>query len=269
MTWFKIDDKIHDHPKVQLLLERGQGEALALWTLAGAWCGDQRSNGAVSSFILRRWIPDWREKAAALVDVGLWHVEEVDGREVYQFHDYVDTCTCPGREIPVRGRGWNPTKETQEADTAYEARRNQLSKDPQLVAAIRARDQERCRYCGSGVNFHDKRSAMGGTYDHVDPDGPNNLSNVVVACRGCNGAKGHRTPEEWGFRLLTPGSMGPARRILTAVPDPESTPREVAGGGRAGRAGSGSGSGRVGSGSNTEPTPELVPDSTPAREDRA
>lgn len=252
MTWWKVDDKAHDHPKIQLLLERDQGDALALWTLAGSWCGDQRTDGAVSAFIMRRWFSDWQERAAALVDVNLWHVSEVDGREVYQFHDYTDVCTCPGRDTPVVGRGWNPSKAKAEADAANHTRKVQLHRDPQLVAAIRARDQDRCRYCGSGVDFNDRRSALGGTYDHVDPDGPNNLTNVVVACRGCNSKKSDRTPEEWGYALLKPGSMGPARRLRT-VSESDLDTSQNSEGSRPGRAGPGRvrDTGRVGSGSET------------------
>lgn len=228
--WFKVDDKLHDHEKVQTLLERGQGDAIALWTLAGSWCGDQRSDGRISGFVCGRWFPDWREKAAALVDVGLWEVDDSGGREVYDFNDWGD---------------YNPTKAEQEADAAVARRKTQLHRDPQLVAAIRARDQDRCRYCGAGVDFQDRRSNMGGTYDHVDPDGPNNLGNVVVACRGCNSAKGHRTPDEWGYGLLRPGSMGPARRRTPASDSVLDTDQNEQGS-HAGRDGSDIGSGRVG-----------------------
>jgi 5-methylcytosine-specific restriction endonuclease McrA len=235
----------------QLLLERDQGDALALWSLAGSWCGDQRTDGAIPAFVMRRWFSDWQARAAALVDVNLWHVSELEGREVYQFHDYTDVCTCPGRGTPAVGRGWNPSKAKAEADAVH-TRKVALHRDPQLVAAVRGRDQERCRYCGCAVDFNDRRSNMGGTYDHVDPEGANNLANVVIACRGCNSAKGHRTPEEWGYALLKPGSMGPARR-LRPVSGTDLDTSQNGEGSRPGRAGSGSGlgSGRVGSGSET------------------
>lgn len=267
MTWFKVDDKFHDHPKVQLLFELYEADAvtaIGLWGIAGTWCGDQKSDGLISGRVLSRWCPDWKTYAAMLIEVGLWHEVDVGGRPHVQFHDYTDVCICPGRDEPVKGRGWNPSKKKTEADAAYERRKNELSKDYKLKAAIHERDQERCRYCGAGVQWSDKRSSIGGTYDHVDPEGPNNLANVVTACRGCNGSKGRRTPEEWGYGLLKPGSMGPARR-LHVVPDPESTPESTphqeSGRGAAGRVGSGTGlgSGRVGSGASPESTPAPSP----------
>jgi hypothetical protein len=37
---------------------------------------------------------------------------------------------------------------------------------------------------------------------HVDPEGPNQIDNAVLACWSCNAKKGHRTPEEAGMQLL-------------------------------------------------------------------
>jgi 5-methylcytosine-specific restriction endonuclease McrA len=54
------------------------------------------------------------------------------------------------------------------------------------------RDGFKCQYCGS-----EDRDL---TVDHVTPrarGGANGLSNLALACRSCNSAKGDRTPEEW------------------------------------------------------------------------
>ncbi len=67
---------------------------------------------------------------------------------------------------------------------------------------VQRRDRGCCRYCGQPVNWKDRRGPLGGTYDHVDPSGPGDETNVVVACRGCNSTKGSRTPEEAGLRLV-------------------------------------------------------------------
>jgi len=236
--WVRVDDKFHDHEKVRLLLELYEGDAvtaIGLWTLSATWCGDQMSDGVISGFVLGRWRPDWKVYAQMLVEVGLWHEVDIGGRPHVEFHDW---------------GVYNPSKAKAADDAAVHARKVALHRDPQLVAAIRARDQERCRYCGAGVDFNDRRSALGGTYDHVDPDGPNNLHNVVVACRGCNSAKGHRTPDEWGYALLKPGSMGPARRVRVVSETDLDTSQNVEGS-HAGRVGPGTG--RVGSGSETYP----------------
>jgi 5-methylcytosine-specific restriction endonuclease McrA len=93
-----------------------------------------------------------------------------------------------------------------------EQRRKALNRNKDLVAAIRQRDQDLCRYCGnvtidsSGPN---KRAARVRQLDHVDPWGDNTFDNVVVACRTCNGRKRDRTPEEAGMDLLDPGTTRP------------------------------------------------------------
>ena len=191
--WFRVDDKFHDHPKVQLLLERGHGSALSLWALTGSWSGDQLSDGVISKWALGRWGPEFLEFAEQLADVGLFDRTEVEGRPHYVLHDFLTR---------------NDSREKILADRAYETRRVALMRDGALCAAIKKRDRNRCRYCGSLVRWGDQRSPQGATYDHVDPDGPNTINNVVIACRGCNGRKKGLTLREAGMRKLPAGSMG-------------------------------------------------------------
>lgn len=85
MSWLKVDDKFHSHPKVVELLDMDCGlEALGLWTLLGAWCADYGSNGEVTAAALRR-NGARNETVTALVTVGLWSRNE-DGGIVY--HDW-------------------------------------------------------------------------------------------------------------------------------------------------------------------------------------
>ena len=61
------------------------------------------------------------------------------------------------------------------------------------------RDEHLCMYCGRQFPGHLL------TRDHLLPlsrGGADCWSNVVTACRGCNHAKGSRTPEEAGVSLL-------------------------------------------------------------------
>jgi hypothetical protein len=82
-----------------------------------------------------------------------------------------------------------------------------MNNDPSLRRAIKDRDGDSCRYCGREVNWNDRKSERGGTYDHVIPvsqGGVDNLSNLVVCCRGCNFHKGARSPEQASMILLEP-----------------------------------------------------------------
>lgn len=84
MTWFKVDDKLHDHRKAR----QAGLEALALWTLAGSWCADNLTDGFVPGDILTRWTKKSVSLAHRLVDVGLWDEDTEQGEVGYRFHDW-------------------------------------------------------------------------------------------------------------------------------------------------------------------------------------
>lgn len=85
MVWVKLDDKFHGHRKTLALFDGPcPGDAIALWTLANSWCGDQLTNGQVPLAFVRRSGLD-KHAADELVRVELWHRTE-DG---YVFHDWL------------------------------------------------------------------------------------------------------------------------------------------------------------------------------------
>jgi 5-methylcytosine-specific restriction endonuclease McrA len=79
-------------------------------------------------------------------------------------------------------------------------------------AAVLARDNWQCQYCGDESRL---------TIDHVIPRGRGGehvWANVVAACGSCNQRKGDRLPGEVGFRLRqTPRQPGRGIFILVAV----------------------------------------------------
>lgn len=107
---------------------------------------------------------------------------------------------------------------TDETKRARWQRAKELQRDGELRRRIKDRDRNLCRYCGRRVNWSDKKSGIAATYDHVDPDGPNSLDNVVVACKACNSKKRDRTPEQAGMSLLRVGQ--------TARPDAASAAQD-------------------------------------------
>lgn len=111
------------------------------------------------------------------------------------------------------------------AQNKRSARNRTLYANYDVVHNIRSRDGDTCRYCGTTVRWNDRKGLAGGTYDHVDPHGSNDASNVVVACRACNSRKGERTPESAGMALLpaNPGRLSadsdlPPNRTVPTVP---------------------------------------------------
>lgn len=103
MTWFKVDDSFHSHPKVLA----ASAAALGLWVVAGSWSGANLSDGFVPDHVLPRLLPGSVELARELVAVGLWR----RARGGYRFHDWSE---------------FNPKREAVEAErrAARERMRN-------------------------------------------------------------------------------------------------------------------------------------------------
>ncbi|MFI5839432.1 hypothetical protein ACIA8K_06930 [Catenuloplanes sp. NPDC051500] len=80
MTWFKVDDSFHSHPKVLA----ADPAALGLWVIAGTWCSANLTDGFVPDYVLPRLLPDSARLADTLVTVGLWR----RAKGGYRFHDW-------------------------------------------------------------------------------------------------------------------------------------------------------------------------------------
>lgn len=110
MVWFKVDDKLHDHPKAW----RAGVAAMGLWTLAGSWASDQLTDGFVPQHIAQRWGPDVPDMAARLVDAGLWFEDERDGLTGWSFHDWNAPGMQPTRaDVMARREADRVKKQTQ------------------------------------------------------------------------------------------------------------------------------------------------------------
>jgi 5-methylcytosine-specific restriction endonuclease McrA len=191
VTWFKVDDKFHSHRKTLQLMAEPEGmAAIGLWVIAGSWCADQLTDGFVPRYVLKHLATDsGHELAKLLVKVGFWEEAQVNGQDGYLFHQWGEHQ--PSREAVIQKRSRN-------------ARRQALVRDPALRDSVRRRDADMCRYCAVKVKWNDRRSGIGGTYDHLDPDGPNSIDNLVVCCRACNARKQNRPLQTCGMQLLEP-----------------------------------------------------------------
>jgi len=183
------------HPRERAALERLTFDAEALWHIVRLYCAAVGNNGILARADLHvavaRKIGAARARrlAVELVDAGLWR----DDGDNYEVVDWL-------RDQPLA--------EVWDDDTKRErwTRDKALKRDRRLCNDVKARDHNRCRYCGIRVDWLNRKGAGGGTYDHVDPDSDNRLTNVVVACRRCNGRKKNRTPDQAGMVLLRPGT---------------------------------------------------------------
>ncbi len=86
MSWFKVDDTLHSHPKVR----RAGAAAVGVWATAGSFCMAYKTNGFVPTFFLDGWGKVGHSAAKKLVEAGLWIAAERDGQIGYEFHDWAD-----------------------------------------------------------------------------------------------------------------------------------------------------------------------------------
>lgn len=198
MPWARIDDQANDDDKLNSL----GSDAFRLWVRGLVYCQKKLTDGFIPDAQIGtlaalsrdrdrgRMIAELLAEHPRLGKGPLWH--KVEGG--YQMHDYLD---------------WNESRAQVEASRQAASQRVALFRDRSLRDQIRARDGDRCRYCGRLVRWTDKKGDLGGTYDHVIPYGGNAVSNLVVCCRGCNSRKRNRTPEEAGMTLRPCGDPPP------------------------------------------------------------
>jgi len=96
VTWFKVDDKLHDHRKT-----RAAGKAaMGVWVLAGSWSADNLTDGFIPVSVLSRW--GTRADANRLVAAGLWTQAEQDGEKGWRFHQWTDLQPSRAQKLAER-----------------------------------------------------------------------------------------------------------------------------------------------------------------------
>lgn len=230
MPFFMADDQLPVNPKTRKLVARTLAKdlrglaALGLWTLAGTSAQATLTDGLMSLADLVSVaydVPSIDELAGLLVDAGFWHgpghtceICPTVPAGHWVFHDWFQMKYDPGEIVKLNRR-----------------KRAELAK-PEIVHAVWARDavpgthkkgaeHAACRYCGKVVKRKDTRSPEPdrGTIDHVDPMRAQGVRNLVVACKGCNGSKGKRTPAQAGMTLR----QAPSAHELDPLTPAEST----------------------------------------------
>jgi len=103
VTWSKVDDGLHDHPKVDAMLEADERQgaaALGLWVMALSYSADQLTDGEITRRAVQRLLPAHGiSLAALLVEHGLW--DQIEGG--WRISGFLD-CNPAGAEIRARRR---------------------------------------------------------------------------------------------------------------------------------------------------------------------
>lgn len=181
MPWLKTSDQAGTHPRV-----------LGVAGLPGA---DARTVNEVFGFVSRLATLAAGHMTDYLVDVGT--IMMVAGPT--ETERLLKLARRAGLMEPVPGHTparWRIVEDpellhmrsAEEVTWDRQRKRDLANKD--LTAYVRHRDGDACRYCRRTVNWRDRKSARGGTYDHVIPGQAATRDTLVVACFGCNRQRG-------------------------------------------------------------------------------
>ena len=289
MSWFRVDDTLHDHPKWVGVLAQARSridqraaarsaakDAYLVWFGSMVWGAGVNCDGFVPEAAAVQIAPrvgltedEFLDVVDLLVAAGLWHRIGAKGRR----------CDCWREKKPTTEVGWvvhdwddyQPSK--QQVRTAAEKKSNhdwlhKTAPGKQLKQFVIRRDGCWCSYCRIEVRTDgDRRSPARRTFDFVDPDivfdrTANPLpkpefdriaEGVVVSCGYCNAVKNNRTPDEAEMPLLPAPEQSrrdPPRSVRDSVAT-RSRPNRDPGSGRNGS--DRNGSDRVGSGASPGP----------------
>lgn len=111
MTWFKVDDGLHSHPKWLA----ASPHARALWVTAGSWVSAHLTDGHVPRHALAS-LGGRPKDAADLVRLGLW--EQTD--DGWRFHEW---------NLDSDGSRRNPTREEVEAERSAARERQRRARN--------------------------------------------------------------------------------------------------------------------------------------------
>jgi hypothetical protein len=152
MTWFRVDDSLDFHPKV----EAAGNTAMGLWVRAGAYSARMLTEGFVAAGMIAK-LGGRPKDAARLVEVGLWHV--VPGG--YRFHQWEQA---------------NPTRERVLAERAATAERQRRARERAT--------EERSRRDGAGPSRVTNAVSHAVSHGPPVPSRPVGTSVVVLSHQG-------------------------------------------------------------------------------------
>jgi hypothetical protein len=84
MTWFKVDDRLHDHHKTR----QAGPLAMGVWVMAGSWCAANETDGFIPASVVARFASKITPITRRLESVGLWTSTTRNGEPGFQFHDW-------------------------------------------------------------------------------------------------------------------------------------------------------------------------------------
>jgi hypothetical protein len=184
-----MTDTFATHPTVLAVLEHPDADERSVDEVAGymarlATQAAQHFTDYVVSFATAITLAGTRQRAEQLLVMadfagyGMFEVDDQTGRRRFRFVDdpeFIHMITAD--------------------EYAWQKQRKADNANPDIIAPVRCRDGDVCRYCWNVVNFNARKGKLRGTYDHRPPGQPGSAQTTVVACGECNARRGKQPVE--------------------------------------------------------------------------
>ncbi len=181
MAWLRIGDNATTHPLMSKLLvatdlqHPQKNEAFGVLVQLAAVSAGHLTDAVVELGLLAQIAPG-RERAVldTLKKAGLATEETIDGRTVIRLVlDDEEFIHARRREEVEQDRNRAKDKRT-----------------PGLLARVRVRDGDRCRWCGKSVSWTNRTGYRAATYDSLTNHKDSTVDTLVVSCKSCNSQRG-------------------------------------------------------------------------------
>lgn len=212
MPWTRTGDNAATYPKLMAVM--GQASA------------DERIVNEVAGWLFRCAFQSAAHMTDYVIDVGTaWMLGGSRTQEL------VAIATRAGLIVPQTVEGVQTFKLIEDPefihirlrkDVEWERQQRKDTRDPRLRAPVLHRDGDNCRYCGVGVQWRGQTTSRTGTLDHLQPGEPGTVDTMVVACKGCNGAR-QDNPQWDDDHKLWPAPGQPGARLPAPNYGPHTT----------------------------------------------
>lgn len=187
MPWTKVGDSAATYPR--------------LMQTAGLTGADERTVNEVAGWLWRCAFQSAAHMTDYVIDLGTAYMLGGSRTE-----ELIRLCTRTGllKERTVNGmRHFELVADPEfinirlKQEVEWERQQNRDTKNHELRVPILLRDGDQCRYCGKVVAWRGRTTNRSGSLDHRAPGAAGTVETMVVACVGCNSARGRVGADEW------------------------------------------------------------------------
>ena len=198
MAWLRIGDNATTHPLMSKLLvatkldHQEKNEAFGILVQLAAVSAGHLTDSIVEYGLLAQVAPGReREVLEVFKRAGVAVEDTVDERKVIRL------VLDDEEFIHARRR----------EEVELDRRRARDKRTPGLLAQVRVRDGDSCRWCGKSVSWTNRSGYRAATYDSLNDHKDSTVDSLVVACKACNSKRGNGET----LKLLDPP---PPERII-------------------------------------------------------